>query len=134
MASLTHRWMDLESTLMADPAWAALSREERRFTPAQVRLNAIDDLKEGAHDRQNLLLEQLVAAPTMDVSGAAAKLAIVMGVMIPEDYPHCYQLIEDVVSTLAPLICPHCRWPLGQTEATALIVRAAMTWNQHKQV
>jgi hypothetical protein len=126
---LTHRWQAIETEMMRAPAWAALSREHRRFFPAQVQLAEIDDLKDAVHDRQHDLLEQLVLAPTKDVSGALGKLSVVMGVMYADDYPHCYDLIMDSAKTLAGLTCPHCNKPLARSEAAEMVDQAVRTWN-----
>ena len=126
---LTHRWQALETQMMRDPAWAALSREQRRFSPAQIQLAEIDDLKDGVQDRQHELLEQLVLTPTKDLSGALGKLSVVMGVMYPDDYPHCYKLIMDSAKTLAALGCPHCERSLARSEAAEMVEQAVQTWN-----
>ncbi len=125
---LTRRWQTIETEMMRDPAWAALSREQRRLFPAQVQLAEIDDLKDGVQDRQHALLEQLVRAPTKDVSGALGKLSVVMGVMYPDDYPHCYDLITDAAKTLAALTCPHCNQALARNEAAVMVDEAATAW------
>jgi len=129
VSQLTRRWQTLETQMMRDPAWAALSREERRLHPAQVQLAEIDDQRDGVQDRQHGLLEQLVLAPAKDVSGAVGKLSVVIGVMYPDDYPHCYELITDAARTLAALTCPHCNHALARTEAAAMVDEAAATWN-----
>ena len=131
---LTHRWGAMEAAMMHDPVWIGLSWEERRFHPAHVPLAALDDLKEGTQDRQHEFLEQLTDASAASVSDVVAKLAVVMGVMLPEDYPHCYQLIRDAVNTLAAAPCSCCGRPLLRGEAAALIVEAANAWTVHQQV
>jgi hypothetical protein len=126
---LTRRWQTLETQMMRDPAWAALSREERRLHPAQVQLAENDDLKDGVQARQHDVLERLVLTPAKDVSGAVGKLSVVMGVMYPDDYPHCYELITDAARTLAALTCPHCNKALAQDGASVMVDEAAATWN-----
>ncbi len=129
VSQLTRRWQTLETQMMRDPAWAALSREERRLHPAQVQLAEIDEQRDGVEDRQHGLLERLVLAPAKDVSGAVGKLSVVMGVMYPDDYPHCYELITNAARTLATITCPHCNQALARSEAAAMVDEAAATWN-----
>ena len=52
-----------------------------------------------------------------------------MGVMYPDDYPHCYDLIMDSAKTLAALTCPHCNKPLARNEAVVMVDEAVATWN-----
>jgi hypothetical protein len=126
---LTYHWQNIETQMMSDPAWATLSREERQLHPAQDQLTEIDGRKDGLVDRKHDLLERLVLAPTKDVSGAVGKLSVVMGVMYPEDYPHCYALIMDSARTLAALTCPHCNKAFARNKDAKMVDEAAATWS-----
>ena len=131
---LTHQWQKLEAKMMSDLACVKLSREERRFFPAQIKLAEIDELKEGVQEQQHELLERLVLAPTNDLPGAVAKLSVVLGVMYPEDYPHCYELIEDVAKTLSVFKCHHCNQPLAKLETVGMVSDAMKTWARERVV
>jgi len=52
-----------------------------------------------------------------------------MGVMYPEDYPHCYALIMDSARNLAGLTCPHCNKAFARNKDAKMVDEAAATWS-----
>ena len=112
IASLVHRWQATERQAIERHQWFDLSEAQRQVLPEAEEMDALDARLDGLFARRRVLLEAILAAEAGDVRSIAAKLAVALRTIQPEDGLQTHALLASVLSDLSVSRCPCCSTPL----------------------
>jgi hypothetical protein len=105
---LSRRWARLESRMVRDFNWFALSPEERRSIPQAREMFELEEGMDQLSDERERRLTSLVKLKAKDLHGVGDKLAVAARLLQYEGGP-AYRLVADAVDDLAARRCPACR-------------------------
>ena len=100
---LQDRWAKLDHWLGQNHGWFQLSEEERQAFPWSKELQDIDGCLDVLFEKRDALLESVPAIGSPDLGSVIAKLAVVEGLIWPEDHPEAHALIAGSVQDLIAL-------------------------------
>ena len=84
---LSQAWSQLETKAAREMNWFELSDAERKRSPIGAELRRIDVQASKLHRRREVALRRLTSAPARNLTGVAAKLAVVEKLLWEEDSP-----------------------------------------------
>jgi hypothetical protein len=108
IASLVHRWQAMERQAIERHQWFDLTEEQRQILPEAEEMEALDVRLDGLFARRRVLLDTILAAEARDVRSIAAKLAVALRTIQPEDGMQTHALLASVLSDLSISRCPCC--------------------------
>jgi citrate synthase len=108
LASLVDEWQTLENRAIEREGWFDLSEEARQRVPEAREMAALDARLDELSARRNALLDAIVAAAAPDMRNVAAKLAVALRTIQPEDGLQTHALLASVLRDLSLARCPAC--------------------------
>lgn len=112
ITALVHRWQAVERGVIEGDQWFDLTEAERQAHPVSEELDALDAQLDGLFARRRELLEEILAVEAKDVRSIAAKLAVTLRTIQPEDGLQTHALLAGALRDLSVARCPCCDAPL----------------------
>jgi hypothetical protein len=104
---LTLRWSKLETLMMREYGWFALTEVEQRALPEAAEMFEIDARLETLSFQRDRLLKPLSRLPADTLRGVASKLVIAARLMEHEENP-AQPFVASAVRELADMYCQVC--------------------------